>query len=206
MGQQSFINSILQNCRQPQGFWGRLMLWGMNKGHASLAQWGMSQLQWQPGWTVLDIGCGGGANLAQMLKLCPQGQVYGIDVAQASVNFSQRKNKNLLGTRCFVELGSAEKLPYAEQKFDVVTAFETIYFWKPLDRAFAETARVLKPGGCFLICCDASDPDDTTWTSRIEGMTVHSPEELQELLTQAGFAKINIYTRAANEICLVAQK
>ena len=42
MFKQSFINKILQNTRKPEGFWGRIILRGMNKGHAPLAKWGMS--------------------------------------------------------------------------------------------------------------------------------------------------------------------
>lgn len=61
MNKRGFVSSILQNFRKPEGFFGRMILWGMNTGHASLAQWGMSCLQWQPEWSVLDIGCGGGA-------------------------------------------------------------------------------------------------------------------------------------------------
>ena len=60
MNKRGFVSKILQNFRKPEGFFGRMILWGMNTGHASLAQWGMSCLQWQPEWSVLDIGCGGG--------------------------------------------------------------------------------------------------------------------------------------------------
>ncbi len=59
MNKRGFVSKILQNFRKPEGFFGRMILWGMNTGHASLAQWGgMSCLQWQPEWSVLDIGCG----------------------------------------------------------------------------------------------------------------------------------------------------
>ena len=60
MAKKSFINKILQNTRKPEGFFGRLVLRGMNRGHASLARWGMGCMEWQAEWSVLDIGCGGG--------------------------------------------------------------------------------------------------------------------------------------------------
>ena len=62
MRNKHLLNSILQNTSCPKGFWGRMILWGMNRFHASLARRGMKQVNWQPQWTVLDIGCGGGAN------------------------------------------------------------------------------------------------------------------------------------------------
>lgn len=44
MNKRGFVSKILQNFRKPEGFFGRMILWGMNTGHASLAQWGMSCL------------------------------------------------------------------------------------------------------------------------------------------------------------------
>ena len=67
------LRTFFQNARKPGGLSGRIMLWAMNWGHASLAKWGRSHVSPEPDARVLDIGCGGGANLAQFLKLCPQG-------------------------------------------------------------------------------------------------------------------------------------
>ena len=39
MNKRGFVSKILQNFRKPEGFFGRMILWGMNTGHASLAQW-----------------------------------------------------------------------------------------------------------------------------------------------------------------------
>lgn len=82
MKKNSFLNDILQNTSCPQGFWGRMILRGMNCFHASLAHRGMKQVDWRPEWNVLDIGCGGGANVKRLLKLCPQGKVYGMDLSE----------------------------------------------------------------------------------------------------------------------------
>ena len=73
MKMKNFMNGILQNTRLPKGFFGRMILFGMNNGHAPLACWGMSCVKWGNHWDVLDIGCGGGANLKQILKRCPEG-------------------------------------------------------------------------------------------------------------------------------------
>ena len=56
MGKKNFLNKVLQNTSCPQGFWGRMILRGMNRFHASLANRGMKQVEWQPEWNVLDIG------------------------------------------------------------------------------------------------------------------------------------------------------
>ena len=49
MKKKNIINSILQNTRMPEGFFGRIILRGMNKGHASLSRWGLSQIEWKSG-------------------------------------------------------------------------------------------------------------------------------------------------------------
>lgn len=93
MRKKNFLNKVLQNTSCPQGFWGRMILRGMNCFHASLANRGMKQVEWQPNWNVLDIGCGGGANLKRLLNLCPKGNIYGIDLSEESVSFAQKYNE-----------------------------------------------------------------------------------------------------------------
>lgn len=200
------INRILQQTRRPDGFWGRMILRGMNRGHARMAAWGMSHLEWQPQWNALDIGCGGGVNIRRMLRLCNRGHVYGIDCSPESVAFARKANRRALGRSCSIRQGSADDLPYADGSLDVVTAFETTNFWPDLAGAFSQMARVLKGGGLFMICNEASDPANTFWTDRIEGMTVHTADEITHLLTGAGFADIRAIRGRCEEICVIARK
>lgn len=83
-----------------------MILRGMNRFHAPLAEWGLSHVRWEARWTVLDVGCGGGANIARMLKLCPEGKVYGIDVSDESVDFARKHNCTSLDRRCFISQGN----------------------------------------------------------------------------------------------------
>lgn len=206
MAKKSIINRILQNTRKPEGFFGRMILRGMNWGHARMARWGMSHIDFLPRWHILDIGCGGGANMAEMLRRSPQGMVYGIDFSPESVAFARRKNAGELGRRCFVTEGTADSLPFGEETFDLVTAFETVYFWEDLPRAFAEAARVLKSGGMVLVCNEVCDPDDTTWTDRIEGMRIYSAETIAKRLTEAGFRDAAIFRHKGEAVCVTARK
>ena len=52
--------------------------------------------------------------------------------------------------RCAVLQGSVADMMFADNWFDAVTAFETVYFWPDLPRCFREVWRVLKPGGTFF--------------------------------------------------------
>lgn len=145
------LNKFFQNTRKPQGFLGKVMLRGMNSGHAKMAEWGFSHLHLRDNTHILDVGCGGGANIAHMLKVLPKSKVDGLDYSEESVAFSKKTNAIQLGKRCEICQGDVSALPYTDESLDYVTAFETIYFWPDLNNAFREIRRVLKPNGIFFI-------------------------------------------------------
>ncbi len=200
------FRKLLQNTRKPQGFWGRVMLFGMNNGHKPLSAWAMPHLPLAEDARVLDVGCGGGANLAVLLKRCPKGSADGLDYAAESVAASRKKNAKELGRRCTVTQGDVGALPYGDGTYDAVTAFETVYFWPDLPRAFSEILRVLKPGGRFLLACEMGDPSDTTWSSRIDGLTIYAGKDLKARLEAAGFVHVVLEETRNVWFCIVAEK
>ena len=64
----------------------------MNSGHARVSQWGFSNISAEPDAKVLDVGCGGGANIAIWLDKCRNGHVTGLDYSEISVAESQKLN------------------------------------------------------------------------------------------------------------------
>lgn len=185
---QSWLNRFWNTSARPTGWLGRLNLRFMNLAHTPNARWNLSLIDWQPQWTVLDIGCGGGKNLARILRRCSEGKVYGVDISEDSVAYSAGKNRQELGRRCFVQQASADALPFADGMFDLVTAYETVYFWPDLPKAFAEVRRVLRPGATFTFSYGLdSDPTMHYWAESIEAMRLLPVEEIKRLLTEAGF-------------------
>ena len=189
-----FLKTMFTNCACPKGFLGRCMLRFMNFGHAPLTNWGLDHVEFSNGMVMLDIGCGGGATLKRLLKRSPEGMVYGIDITEESVVKAKNVNKQLLNKQVFVRQGSADSLPWEDQKFDVVTAVETVYFWPNLPQCFQEVKRVLKPGGQFAIMLEVIE-GDSIWTNVVEGMTVYSPEMLKDMLEQAGFGDVKVFRK-----------
>jgi ubiquinone/menaquinone biosynthesis C-methylase UbiE len=173
---------------------GRAMLQFMNCCHAPLTNWGLGLVDVQDGWTMLDIGCGGGATLQRLLKRSKDATVYGIDISEESVAKAKKVNADVLDKQVFVTQGSAEKLPYKDGAFDLVTAVETVYFWPNLANCLQEVRRVLKPGGRFAIMVEVVD-NDSKWTDVVEGMTAYSPEELKNMLDDAGFINTEIHRK-----------
>ena len=191
---KNIFKDFFSQCARPEGFLGRCMLRFMNFGHAPLTNWGLTHITFSGGMIMLDIGCGGGATLKRLLKRCPNGKVYGIDISEESVSKARNVNKRLLGSQVFVEQGSADNLPWENRKFDVVTAVETVYFWPNLPQCFQEVKRVLKPGGQFAIMLEVIE-GDSVWTNVVEGMTVYSPEQLKDMLEKAGFSQVEVFKK-----------
>ena len=119
--------SFFENTRKPVGFGGKIMVAMMNFGHSAMAGWGLSFLRPAPDAMVLDCGCGGGANIKTLLKLCPNGKVQGIDYSAVSVEKARKVNARAIAAgRCTVQQASVAELPFEAEQFDVVTAFETV--------------------------------------------------------------------------------
>ena len=188
------LKSFFSQCARPEGALGRVMLSFMNYTHAPLTNWGLKLVDVQDGWTMLDVGCGGGFTIRRLLKRSKDAQVYGIDISEESVAKAKKVNAEVLDKQVFITQGSAEKLPYEDKKFDLVTAVETVYFWPNLPDCLQEVRRVLKPGGKFAILVEVVD-SDSKWTSVVEGMTAYSPEDLKKLLDDAGFTQTEIYRK-----------
>ena len=188
------IKKFFTNCAHPKGRMGRAMLKFMNLTHAPLTNWGLSLVDIQDGWTMLDIGCGGGKTLQRLLKRSKGGVAYGIDISDESVAKARKQNADELNKQVFVQKGSATELPYEEGMFDLVTAIETVYFWPNLSDCVKGVYRVLKPGGRFAIMVEVVDAD-SKWTSVVEGMTAYTPEQLKALLDDAGFTQTEIHRK-----------
>ena len=201
----SLLKKLFTQCAHPQGRMGRAMLKFMNLCHAPLTNWGLNLVDMQDGWTMLDIGCGGGATLKRLLKRSQGAKVYGIDISEESVAKAIKVNADVIDKQVFVQQGSAEKLPYEDGKFDLVTAVETVYFWPNLPNCLQEVCRVLKPKGHFAIMVEVVDTD-SKWTHVVEGMTAYTPEQLKQFLDDAGFAQTEIHRKKPSYATILGVK
>ncbi len=109
----------------------------------------------QPGWRVLDAGCGTGTFLPHIAQLVgPTGSIDALDHAQDSIDIvrgwiaSERPAAPIE-----THVGPLNKLPYPDASFDCVWCANTIQYLmtSEVDSFLAESLRVLKPGGLLAI-------------------------------------------------------
>ena len=190
------LSKIFSNTRKPEGFWGRMMVAGMNGGsHAAMASWGLDFGSVPAVGEILDIGCGGGANLQRLIQRSVDSKVTGVDYSSVSVEKSKKVNAEAIANgRCQVLEASVALLPFKDETFAMATAFETVYFWPDIEKSFAEVRRVLVPGGKFLIVNedDGLSGNNEKWEKMIEGMHTYTPDELKTHLSAAGFKDITV--------------
>jgi ubiquinone/menaquinone biosynthesis C-methylase UbiE len=204
------MKKFFQNTRKPEGIGGKIMVAVMNKGHEPLSQWGFNHLALKADDFVLDIGCGGGANVAKLVKRCPEGIVAGVDYSQVSVDRSTFVNRKAVAAgRCMLVRGSVSDIPFEEETFNLVTAFETVYFWPDIVNTFRSVYHVLKDDGVFFICneTDGRDKNDQLWMNNIQGFTVYTADQLTSYLNEAGFSGIKTAVDTDSHwLCISAKK
>jgi ubiquinone/menaquinone biosynthesis C-methylase UbiE len=191
---------IVVQVRNPSGILGRLIARGMNKGHAKLAKWGISKILIKPNYFILDIGCGGGGNIHRFGEMIKEGKVYGIDSSETAVNISKKINKSQIDNGIIeIYKASVSPLPFNNNFFNLVTGFESYYFWPDLVNDLKEIYRVLKPKGKLALINEGYLCDNSKKRKRAEkwailgNFHIHSPEEYKGFLTKAGFINIQIF-------------
>ena len=186
--------------RKPTGWLARLAGIGMNIGHEKVWRWGLEHVVVVPDAVILDVGCGGGRAVKILAQAAPNGKVAGIDHSEDVLPLARRVNRRLIeADRVEIRHASVSSLPFTDDVFDLVTAFETYIFWpSPVD-ALREVRRVLKPGGTLLIANEAY-PDErfadrnTKW-GRLAGIEhLDGPEEYRAHLTEAGYVHVQVET------------
>ena len=211
-------SDLLINARNPQGKLGNQLIDKMNVNHEGLAKWSLSHLDISKDNVILDIGCGGGVNVKRFLKMT-ENKVFGIDYSELAVERSIKLNKSAVDEgKCEIIKGSVSNLPFNDNSFDIVTGFETVYFWPDFVNDLKEVLRVLKDDGIIFIANEALPKEgDERQKELIEllDMKIYSEDELVESLKMAGFSNVTTYIKDSKDsftgedaewICVIAQK
>ena len=192
---------------RPSSLMGRLLLRSMNIGHSRLHQWGLKAAGIQLTDRVLDVGCGGGKAISRILEETRR-EVAGVDHSPEAVKTARSVNRAAISSgRLRIVESSVESLPFRDGFFDVVTAFETTYFWPELQVGLTEIHRVLNRGGRLVIANEFADRASAgAWAGRLN-MRVPDSDALAGAAYEARFLMVDVSVHPHNGwLRLVAAK
>lgn len=96
---------------------------------------------------VIDIGCGRGGNISALYKYFKPKSIAGLDMCTANIEFCSSRNRL---DEVFFIVGDAEKIPFANESFDIVLNTESAHAYPNRNQFYDEVYRILRPNGVFL--------------------------------------------------------
>jgi len=138
---------------------------------------------------VLELGAGPGAATQELARLAPR-----VTSLEYDHGFAAKLGVRMNGSKAAVIQGDAATLPFADGTFSSAIAILMLHHLRSnelQDRAFAETWRVLRPGGVFL----AFEIQDG-WMHRVAHIRSTfvpvAPASAFRRFTDAGFSKVTV--------------
>ena len=151
----------------------------------------LEQLVQIPHGSVLDVGCGTGELLREVGLRFPETARTGLDLSANMLAVAREK----LGGAVELVQGDAERLPFADGRFEVLLCNDSFHHYPNPGAAAAEFARVLQPGGVLLLG-DCTAPAGLRGVANLflplsgEGdVRLYSGAELAALLEEAAARK-----------------
>jgi arsenite methyltransferase len=150
-----------------------------------------------PGERIIDVGCGPGFYVAELLDdVGPDGAVMGVDAADAMLALATRRCQGR--ENASFEQADATELPAADRSFDAALSVQVMEHVPDVGAALAELHRVLRPGGRVVIwdvdwatlSWYADDPERMELVRQVFAKhAAHPalPQRLTALLSAAGF-------------------
>jgi len=151
-GMSDTMSPLMHQSEKPHGAFGVAMGWLMGSLNAVQNRATADALDPPPGGAVLEIGFGPGHALQMLAMSRPLGLVAGVDHSELMVARARHRLRANRGDAALdLRVGDAGDLPFPDEKFDVVFAVNSFHLWPDQERALAEMAGVLKPGGDLML-------------------------------------------------------
>ena len=147
-----------------------------------------------PGQTVIDIGCGAGADACvAALLVGDTGKVIGIDCTPAMIDKALQIARHAVLDNIEFREADIANLPIADNSVDVAISNGAINLSENKDKVFQELFRVLKSGGRLQVADMVRESEDCcnpvseagSWADCVQGTLL--PDKLLEIITNAGF-------------------
>lgn len=154
----------------------------------------------QPGEHVLDVGCGPGLYLAEVVEAVgPGGMVVGVDASEEALAAAGRRCEGEGNVKLFE--GDATAMPVGDASFDAALSVQVLEYVHDVPAALAEIRRVLRPGGRVVlwdvdwatVSWHSQDPERmarvlTAWNGHLAHPSL--PQTLAPQMRAAGFGDV----------------
>ncbi len=189
--------------KKPEGKTGEELLDLMDQDHTPIALWSYTNMDVKEDDVLLDIGCGSGLNIRRLHRKSPKAKSYGVDYSSTSVKKSIMMNRDEVDEgNIIIEEANVLDMPFEDEKFDIITAFSTVFFWPDIINAFREVKRVLKTGGKFFIVQGINGTENyqpPTDKGNDEGAVFYNDVEFKDMLQEAGYTSVKCVIRKISE-------
>jgi cyclopropane fatty-acyl-phospholipid synthase-like methyltransferase len=134
---------------------------------------------------VLDIGCGKGFLVKDLMKVCPGLEVFGLDISDYAVRNCEPEVVGRL------QVGNASHLPFPDSSFQALLSINTVHNLVRADcvRALQEMQRVAPERGYVQVDAYRNAAEEQLFLDWVlTARTYGTPEFWVELLNEAGYA------------------
>jgi arsenite methyltransferase len=193
----TYFDTLLRSqLGKPSGLFGSWIVAPMlNFANTGLVSTTVELLEPKPDDAVLDIGFGGGASLWAMARKLPHGKITGVDYSHDMVDNATRLiQQKRLRSRVSVRWGDVADLPFRAGTFDRIITINSLYYWPDLMAGLREMARVLKRHGRVAVGFH-SPQGLRPFTSGWDNFVLYEPQELADLMPDAGFEVLRVELR-----------
>ena len=150
-------NSVKEQYKTEKNLNLRRSIHSYNVNNVDWDKWCFDNMIFPKEGKVLELGCGTGrfwrvneVKINKNLKVCVS------DFSKNIVKAAEKNLESLDGDFEFSQI-NAEKIPFADNTFNVIIAKHMLYFVPDMDKALREIRRVLMPGGIFYVTANSKD-------------------------------------------------
>ena len=200
---QRIVRRVVAQFQRPSGLGGRLAGWTMatRASNRNRNAWVVSLLDIAPTDRVLEIGFGPGIAIREVASRAVDGIVCGVDHSDVMLRQARKRNAAAVRAgRVDLRLGTADRLPTFDDRFDKIFAVNSMAFWDDPDRCLESLRTMLRSDGRMAIASQPRCPGATAETSARAG------DDIARRLHDAGFSAVEIQSLPLDPpvVCVLA--
>lgn len=134
-----------------------------------------------PGYRVLEVGCGTGNVLRVLEGVCAKGSVTGMDLFPEGLRYAQQR------TGCALVVGDMLTPPFNDGRFALIGLFDVLEHLRDDDKVLRYLSKMLADGGSLLLTVPAYPQLWSYFDEAAHHCRRYRPAEIEERLVRAGY-------------------